>query len=301
MQNQRMVPLSLALLLCFFASIKAQGAGDINLGPANYTCITGGAEPHPDLCNQYYTCWTHPISLWQCRDNLLFDLTYSGCNWPATVNCGSRRRPDQPTTTVKPTIPPPTFQCPSSEGLFPAEAGNRCLSTYYMCVGNVSYAQACPGNTVFDTNTCKTPESADCQVASTTTASPEFICPTTGEDDYYPSPTSCTHFYRCIEGTPYPQTCPPSLVYNPDAKMCDWPVNVPSCSSSRALKKTRSNGFSCPEPNGNFNDPADCNRYYVCIDDTPVGNICPPGLYFDAANNVCNYAALVKCDANKED
>jgi hypothetical protein len=33
------------------------------------------------------------VTLWQCYSNYLFDLTYSGCNYPEETICGDRQRP----------------------------------------------------------------------------------------------------------------------------------------------------------------------------------------------------------------
>lgn len=70
--------------------------GDTNLGPSDFQCPTGKTiSPHPEKCEQYYTCYGgQPTYLWQCRDNLLFDLVYDGCNWPEQTYCGNRTRPD---------------------------------------------------------------------------------------------------------------------------------------------------------------------------------------------------------------
>lgn len=72
--------------------------GDINLGEdPNFKCPqTNGVFPHPTNCELYYQCWENTITtLWQCRDNYLFDLTYDGCNFPQLTDCGERVPPGQ--------------------------------------------------------------------------------------------------------------------------------------------------------------------------------------------------------------
>lgn len=75
--------------------MKAQ-VRDTNLGvDPNFQCPVGSSiAPHPQRCDLYYTCYGgQPVYLWQCRDNLLYDLTYNGCNWPEQTYCGNRTVP----------------------------------------------------------------------------------------------------------------------------------------------------------------------------------------------------------------
>lgn len=39
--------------------------------------------------------------------------------------------------------------------------------------------------------------------------------------------------------------------------------------------------FKCPEPNGLFADPEQCDLYYVCVDGVSEANLCPDGMLFD--------------------
>ena len=42
-------------------------------------------------------------------------------------------------------------------------------------------------------------------------------------------PVSCTHFYTCIHARPVRKICPPTLVYNREARVCDFPRNCRVC------------------------------------------------------------------------
>merc|ERR1712179_215211 len=183
MQN----PTLLVLLVCIIGVCTAQGPGDINLGPSDHVCSgLSGAESDPDACNQYFICYTHPTTKWQCRGNLLFDEYYMGCNYPEYTSCGNRPKPTSsvtPTTTASPTTPLTPFKCPSPSGTFPVSPSQKCSQTYYLCVEDVPYQQACPGNTVFNINTCMSADAAGCSVP-TTTPSQSFTCPS--PDGFYP-------------------------------------------------------------------------------------------------------------------
>ena len=39
--------------------------------------------------------------------------------------------------------------------------------------------------------------------------------------------------------------------------------------------------FRCPEKDGYFEDTAQCDKYYDCLDGIPEERLCPDGLVFD--------------------
>lgn len=93
------------------------------MGPVDFQCPEGLViYPHETQCELYYMCGSGcvPTYLWQCGDNLLFDLVYNGCNLNDMVDCGNRTRP---------------FICPSPSGNFPISP-DACSSNYYVCVNN---------------------------------------------------------------------------------------------------------------------------------------------------------------------
>jgi hypothetical protein len=74
----------------------AAAARDINLGESDFQCPTGYVVYPDTQCNRYYTCYGgQPTYLMQCEADLLFDLTYYGCNWKEQVDCGDRVPPGQ--------------------------------------------------------------------------------------------------------------------------------------------------------------------------------------------------------------
>ena len=98
---------------------------DIDLGESDYECPEGiFAAPHETQCELYYICSAggEPTHLYSCRDDLLFDLKYDGCDFKELVDSGDR-------------LPP--YTCPSSSGNFPVKEG-ACGSRYYICSDSVS-------------------------------------------------------------------------------------------------------------------------------------------------------------------
>jgi hypothetical protein len=53
--------------------------------------------------------------------------------------------------------------------------------------------------------------------------------------------------------------------------------------------------FECPEPSGNFADPATCRKFYQCVDGFPYESRCPAGLHFDDINKLCTFKKDARC------
>jgi hypothetical protein len=56
--------------------------------------------------------------------------------------------------------------------------------------------------------------------------------------------------------------------------------------------------FSCPEPNGKFADPEQCDLYYNCTDNAWTATLCGDGLLFDDSkrnDEVCKHKYTVVC------
>jgi len=51
-----------------------------------------------------------------------------------------------------------------------------------------------------------------------------FVCP--GLDGFFPSPSSCSVYYQCAQGTPHKHTCQTGLVWNTGTLQCDWAESV---------------------------------------------------------------------------
>ena len=55
----------------------------------------------------------------------------------------------------------------------------------------------------------------------------------------------------------------------------------------------------CPEANGIFPDPDDCEAFYKCIHSQPFLFHCPSGLAFNAELRVCDLPDVVGCVVEK--
>jgi len=57
-------------------------------------------------------------------------------------------------------------------------------------------------------------------------SSTNFPCPGGG---FYPDPTSCNSFYRCVDKTSYKYLCPSGTRYDPELSICNHEALTPSC------------------------------------------------------------------------
>ena len=100
------------------ATMTPDVRGDTNLGVTDFKCPPGYSIYPAADCNKYYTCYGgQPVYLWQCRDNLLFDLTYNGCNYPEYTNCNNRFTTPNSGTII-------------SKSPLPSTDNNNCLSQF---------------------------------------------------------------------------------------------------------------------------------------------------------------------------
>ncbi|KAK3928147.1 Protein obstructor-E [Frankliniella fusca] len=61
--------------------------------------------------------------------------------------------------------------------------------------------------------------------------------------------------------------------------------------------------YKCPEPNGVFPDPYQCDLYYKCTKGVAEEKLCPDGLVFDdekSSHERCDLPANVECGERKE-
>lgn len=50
--------------------------------------------------------------------------------------------------------------------------------------------------------------------------------PASCSEQFAPHPTDCNKYYLCEHGRPLEQSCPPSLHWNANGNICDWPRNA---------------------------------------------------------------------------
>ena len=269
--------------------------------PSSFDCPTSnGLFPNPKDCHTFYQCSNGNAYLMDCPSNLEFNPVLQVCDWPENAGC-SAKTTQKP--TPKPTTPTPSsFDCPTSNGLFP---NPKDCHTFYQCSNGNAYLMDCPSNLEFNPvlQVCDWPENAGCSVKPTqkptpkpTTPTPSgFDCPTS--NGLFPNPKDCHSFYQCSNGHAYLMDCPSNLEFNPVLQVCDWPQNA-GCSVKPTPKPTTPtpSSFDCPTSNGLFPNPKDCHSFYHCSNGHAYLKDCPANLEFNPVLLVCDWPENAGCN-----
>ncbi|XP_022919932.2 protein obstructor-E-like [Onthophagus taurus] len=117
---------------------------------------------------------------------------------------------------------------------------------------------------------------------------------------YFPDPFQCDLYYICSKGIAEVKLCPDGLVFDdsdPNKERCDIPANI-DCGDRTALQEAKSSK-GCPRANGYYRhtDPLACNKFFNCVEGTPVELTCPPGLIYDDIASTCAWLS----DTNRKD
>ncbi|CAN8002848.1 unnamed protein product, partial [Ixodes hexagonus] len=149
----------------------------------------------------------------------------------------------------------------------------------------------------------------------------------------------CVDFYQNAQYVIFHFDCPAGLVFDERYSVCNWPHDAPPCDSSGGeggagscapsrrpsppSRPSQQEPGPQPQPQprppqpppkpadssvckqtGFIRDPADCHKFYRCVDPWQNGKLqahhfdCPAGLVFDERYSVCNWAHdAPPCDA----
>jgi len=102
---------------------------------------------------------------------------------------------------------------------------------------------------------------------------------------------NCRIFYSCWNGEASKYECPPGLAYDSEQHVCVWADLVERCNQSEV-----SDGFVCPDPTevdqpGQYTrhaHPADCRKFYVCIEGVARPYGCSFGTVFNVDSLQCD-------------
>ena len=228
---------------------------------------------------------------------------------------------------------------------------------FIMCTNTRSIRAKCPDNLLYDPekDACEFPDKVDCingvrptpmstisrntenttarsapltLLINTTTLpfeTPSSVCEDieTGHD--VADPISCTHFYTCIHSRPVRKICPPTLVCNREAGVCDFPRNVLCENGNRPIVEVTTvapknsstpsqstefpvnffticqNATETPSSTGIGNTgfaphPGSCVIFFKCEDGTVVERRkCVDGKYFNRDKRECVTGGPYSC------
>lgn len=141
-------------------------------------------------------------------------------------------------------------RCEGKDWQYFPDPGSNCRS-YFRCENGHPVRHYCDQGLLFDTDTlsCNWEQSVHCPPAHhpdppfpeppiqhppqhpppQNTPSPAGTCPP-HEDPQFPTHLAdnndCTKFFKCLNGLPIPQNCPPGTHWNDTKKYCDYPGNA---------------------------------------------------------------------------
>uniref|UniRef100_A0A182PYS3 Chitin-binding type-2 domain-containing protein n=1 Tax=Anopheles epiroticus TaxID=199890 RepID=A0A182PYS3_9DIPT len=215
-------------------------------------------------CDAFFTCFRGDAFPGTCPMGFVFNEDAQLCDFPWNVKC---------------------LICPESETLEPTFEPIEGECTYYaLCIQGIGALRECAPGLQFDqaAKICDLEENVNCETP---------ICPASinpNEPVSVPHPTDCTKYYICFRGTEDERQCAPTLLFNPDTRVCDLEENV-VCESGVPSPT------SCPPTGIHYvGNPADCVSYFVCLNGekstTPTN--CASGLIFDITDSVLVYTIL---------
>ncbi|XP_033237375.1 uncharacterized protein [Drosophila pseudoobscura] len=148
-------------------------------------------------------------------------------------------------------------------------------------------------------NATSTPTSIDGPGSNTTVFAPSVeiivtsICPR--EDNksriiLMANQNSCTDYYVCYQGEPYPMNCAATLHFNPRTGKCDHPENV------RCMATTNNPREQCKRHTMDiYPHPDNCNYFYQCRLGYLIVQQCPFFYGWDHEKRSCVVLSQAKC------
>jgi Chitin binding Peritrophin-A domain len=103
---------------------------------------------------------------------------------------------------------------------------------------------------------------------------------------------NCDQYYTCVNDEAFPQTCPDGFYFDEGRQMCYFADQVDCGGEATNPCEGQPQWSFVPRPQDG------CGAYYRCDDGVGVPLDCPDGLYFDVANQKCNFPELVDCDGD---
>ncbi|XP_037030730.1 peritrophin-1-like [Bradysia coprophila] len=156
----------------------------------------------PESCNAYIICMNgQAIPGGRCPEGLLFDAVNEMCSSSSCTDC-------------------------SPFGIQNLPYPQSC-SRFIQCSMGIRTFSACPSGYFFDRTIgfCNHAELVECDDPTITTTEP----PTTDLPEcfadglFHPHPTSCSHFFICVNFDLWEQECAPGLHWNRSQEKCDSP------------------------------------------------------------------------------
>lgn len=176
-------------------------------------------HPNPEDCTSYFICTGGKGYHVQCAQGLTFNANSKFCDWPANHNTctgGATSATGTTQITYAPVTNAPVTNAPwTNAPVTNAPVTNAPWTNAPVTQGPVTNAPV-----------TSPPMKTQAPSFNVLTA-----CDDLGfSDGVHHDPSSCQHFFECVNGKTVRLSCPPGTAFNPSFLGCDFPDHVPGCS-----------------------------------------------------------------------
>ncbi|VDM41817.1 unnamed protein product [Toxocara canis] len=273
---------------------------------------------------EFITCTSGMLRQRICPESLVFDGSKGRCVLPGECGQLAIARPSMPVDLLAfvhtaPVVDSDTSGSVDCSKLHDGAYSLGCSSQYVVCSKGLSYAHNCPAGLVFviSTGLCDWPSKCDSHFI------PEKGCPQGTTPVVYPSPpvasgtpqqptagpgaVDCSHlpdgvyggycsaaFTQCSNGLSIVHNCPQGLVFDQNAKRCDWPYNCHAIAQRPAPDVISTPIATSKEvcTTGSRHIVGVCSTTYLeCVHGLWRQKHCPAMTTFDVTISQCSYAA----------
>uniref|UniRef100_A0A182W3W3 Chitin-binding type-2 domain-containing protein n=1 Tax=Anopheles minimus TaxID=112268 RepID=A0A182W3W3_9DIPT len=248
-------------------------------------------------CTYYALCIQGIGTLRECAKGLEFNAAEGFCDLPENAQCETGLCPSNVNPSVPTSVPHPS-DC----------------SKFYICLYNEATEQQCAPTLLFNPETrfCDLEENVECQegVPSPT------ACPPTGIH-LIGNPADCVSFFVCLNGEKSDEAtnCAPELIFDITDSVCRPPNAESRCANGEdplppvlpglfvytlmftfVMAANAQRNPCLGVPDGMFvNDFTSCESYFLCLGGVSTQAQCPPGFYFNEAQQLCDFPQNVFC------
>ena len=126
------------------------------------------------------------------------------------------------------------------------------------------------------------------------------------EDGYFSEGDCDDTFCQCVGGRGFLHTCKEGTFYDPVMEVCNWPWNIPSCTSTvgptpvttptgTSTLPVSECSYKCTEENGLYAEGCCEESYCQCFHGEGFLQFCPPGSVWSQDEGFCDEKENVEC------
>ncbi|RUS79636.1 hypothetical protein EGW08_012605 [Elysia chlorotica] len=263
-----------------------QTQGDAHPTPTYKCPDSHGKFQDTNDCSGYYVCTNYQSHWYQCPNGQMFDPNNEVCsNIHNPVGCHA---PGAGAVTSR-----GTGSCNQNNAI--SQDVNDC-SKYFVCTNYILQSRTCPSGQLFDPSRSScgyTQNPAGCTMPVYQRQG-TFRC--NQANGQVQDTADCSRYYLCTNWDAQSLACPIGQLFDPNMGMCGSIVNPGHCNmpenwlpvvGGTTWGSQTLTSFQCRQSSGQFQDTADCSRYYMCTNWTPQRLMCPSGQLFNPTTGVC--------------